>query len=304
MVFSQYFVEFIFYSFLGWIWESIYCTAREHHWMDRGFLFGPYCPIYGSCVVGAEILFGHILPGDLQEMSVPLIFIISMVGSAIAEYGTSWVLEKRFHARWWDYSYMPLNLNGRICLPASAGFGLAGVLCVKVLIPWMNDLHMMIPGLVYEGLGMFFAMIFGADFALTEASLNALLKRIEEYKAEFNERAQETYVKISEAPEAIQNAIAEEREDMRQRREELSDEIRAKGEEITEGLRLRNEERKLRNEERAEEFFGKLSGLQKNKLMNMKRFKHSLPEANDSLEKLRDRLMKFKDISNDKPTAK
>ncbi len=260
--------------------------------MDRGFLFGPYCPIYGSCVVGAEILFEHILPGDMQQMSFLMIFAISYIGSAIVEYATSWVLEKRFHARWWDYSYMPLNINGRICVPASIGFGVAGVFCVKVLIPWMNELHMMIPGLVYEGLGMVLALIFGADFALTEASLNALLKRMEEYKADFNARAQETYVKLSEAPEAIQTAIAEEREDMRQRREEIADEIRAKGEEITEELRLRSEERRMRRDEMTEEFFSKLNGFQLSKFKNMKRFMPKLPEDSAVFDKLKEHINK------------
>ena len=287
MIFAQLFVEFIFFSFLGWIWESIYCTAREHHWMDRGFLFGPYCPIYGSCVVGAEILFGYVLPGDLQEMSVPLVFIISMVGSAIAEYATSWVLEKRFHARWWDYSYMPFNLNGRICLPASIGFGLAGILCVKVLIPFMSGLHSEIPGLVYEGIAMVLAAVFGADFALTEASLNALLKRMEDYKAEFNAKAQETYVKISEAPEVIHTAIAEEREEIKERREARAEELRYRREEVAEELKRRREQILAKHS-------SGLSGFQQSKLKNMKRFVPELPEDLEAYEKLKEKVLNFK----------
>ena len=276
MLIAQYFVEFIFYSFLGWVWESFYCTVREKHWQDRGFLFGPYCPIYGSCIVGAEILFGHILPGEMSDMSIPMIFAVSYIGSAIVEYVTSWVLEKRFHARWWDYSYMPLNINGRICVPASIGFGVAGVFCVKVLIPWMGEMHALIPGLVYEGLAMILAMIFGADIALTETSLNALLKRLEDYKADFNQHAQETYVRISEAPEAIQTALEEQREDLRERREEFGDELKAIGEEII------------------NDHIRRLNGFQKSKLKNMTRFMPGLPEDRDVLEKLREGALKFK----------
>ena len=127
MLIAQYFTEFMFYSFLGWVWESIYCTIKEKHWQDRGFLFGPYCPIYGSCIVAAEIVFGHLIPGGMGNMSFPMIFIISYIGSAIAEFSTSWILEKRFHARWWDYSDMPLNIQGRICVPVSICFGAAGI---------------------------------------------------------------------------------------------------------------------------------------------------------------------------------
>ena len=92
MLISWYFVEFIFYSFLGWIWESIYCTAKEKKWADRGFLFGPVCPIYGSCVVAASMVFS-LIPG-LSDPSFPVwaVFIICYVGSAVAEFGTSWVI--------------------------------------------------------------------------------------------------------------------------------------------------------------------------------------------------------------------
>ena len=279
MLIAQYFVEFMFYSFLGWVWESIYCTAKEKHWQDRGFLFGPYCPIYGSCVVAAEIVFGHLIPGGMENMSFLTIFIISYIGSAIAEFGTSWVLEKRFHARWWDYSEMPLNIQGRICVPVSICFGVAGVFCVKVLIPFMSGLHDTIPGLFYEGAAMVLAMIFGADYALTEASLNALLKRMEEYKADFNERAQETYEKISEAPMAIRTAVSEQREEIRERREILEEELRASA-----------EERKLRREELAEEFMDKINGFQRSKLNNFKKLIPRIPEEKDALERLKNHI--------------
>ena len=94
MVIAQYFVEFIFYSFLGWIWESIYCSVNEKKWADRGFLFGPICPIYGSCVVATSALFS--LFGFLSSPDFPIwgIFIICYIGSAVAEYATYWVFEK------------------------------------------------------------------------------------------------------------------------------------------------------------------------------------------------------------------
>ena len=285
MIFAQYFVEFMFYSVLGWVWESIYCPIKEQHWQDRGFLFGPYCPIYGSCIVAAEIVFGHLLPGGMQNMSFLTIFVISYIGSAVAEFGTSWVLEKRFHARWWDYSEMPLNIQGRICVPVSICFGVAGIFCVKVLIPWMSGLHTEIPGLVYEGLAMILAAIFGADYALTEASLNSLLKRMEEYKADFNERAQETYVKISEAPTAIKTAVSEQREELREKREILGEELK----EV-------HEEHRLKREELAEEFLTKINGFQQSKLKNIKKFVSEIPEDHEAYEKLRDKVSVFKNI--------
>nr|WP_297703101.1 hypothetical protein [uncultured Butyrivibrio sp.] len=222
MLIAQYFVEFIFYSFLGWVWESIYCTIKEKKWADRGFLFGPVCPIYGSCVVTTSIVFSVF--GFLSSPDFPIwgVFIICYLGSAVAEYATSWILEKRFHARWWDYSTIPLNINGRICVPVSIAFGLAGVAIVKYLIPAVENVHTMVNPLVYEVLAIIFAGIFGADYALTEASLSALLKDVEQMHEEFNTKAQQRYERVAATPKIIEQKLIEEKENMDARRDQLA----------------------------------------------------------------------------------
>ncbi len=222
MVIAQYFVEFMFYSFLGWVWESIYCTAKEKKWADRGFLFGPICPIYGSCVVVASAVFSSI--DVLRSPDFPIwgIFILCYIGSAVAEFATSWVLEKRFNARWWDYSELPLNIQGRICVPVSIAFGLAGVAVVKFLIPAIEGVHEVVSPVVYEVLAIILAAIFGADFALTEASLSALLKDVKQMHEEFNQKAQERYEKVAAAPKVIEQKIAEGKELAEERHEQLA----------------------------------------------------------------------------------
>ncbi len=217
MIVAQYFVEFIFYSFLGWVWESIYCTIQEKKWADRGFLFGPICPIYGSSVIGASVLFSLIPALSAPSFPVWGIFIICVIGSAIAEFGTSWVLEKRFNARWWDYSNMPLNVQGRICLPVSLCFGLAGVAIVKWLLPFVSGLHQTIPDIIYVVLGLVLAGIFGADFALTEASLSSLLKDVERMHTEFCEKSQANYEKVHEEVVTIETKVNESRQAMAER---------------------------------------------------------------------------------------
>ena len=222
MVVAQYFVEFIFYSFLGWVWESIYCSAKEKKWADRGFLFGPICPIYGSCVVVASAVFSSV--DVLRSPDFPIwgIFILSYIGSAIAEFVTSWVLEKRFNARWWDYSTIPLNIQGRICVPVSIAFGLAGVAVVKFLIPAVENVHALVNPVVYEVLAIVMAGIFGADYALTEASLSALLKDVKQMHEEFNIKAQERYEKVTSAPKVIEHKLAEGKEFAEERYELLT----------------------------------------------------------------------------------
>lgn len=222
MVIAQYFVEFMFYSFLGWVWESIYCTVKEKKWADRGFLFGPICPIYGSCVVVASAVFSSIDVLNSPNFPIWGIFILCYIGSAVAEFATSWVLEKRFDARWWDYSELPLNIQGRICVPVSIAFGLAGVAVVKFLIPAIEGVHEVVSPVVYEVLAIILAAIFGADFALTEASLSALLKDVKQMHEEFNEKAQERYEKVAAAPKVIEQKIAEGKELAEERHEQLA----------------------------------------------------------------------------------
>ena len=135
------------------------------------------------------------------------VFALCFAGSVAVEYGTSWILEKRFHTRWWDYSDIPLIINGRICVPASMGFGLAGVFIVKYLIPAVESIHMLVNPGVYEFLALIFALALGADLALTEASLSSLLKRVEDAHIEFNEKAQINYEKIVSAPGILKNCM-------------------------------------------------------------------------------------------------
>ena len=98
------------------------------------------------------------------------------------------MLEKIFHAVWWDYSTVPLNINGRICLPATCGFGLAGIVIVRYLFPFIRSLHQENRPLLNEGLSLFFMFLFAMDLALTIASLTELITKMENYSREFNAR--------------------------------------------------------------------------------------------------------------------
>lgn len=101
---EHYFLWFLFYSFVGWMYESILVSCQQHRLVNRGFLNGPLCPIYGTgAILGVAIL------GNVHNPII--IFLISMVGATILEYTTSWVMEQLFHARWWDYSNFRFNLQ-------------------------------------------------------------------------------------------------------------------------------------------------------------------------------------------------
>ena len=209
MIVSHYFNLFMLFSFIGWVYECTYCTVREKRWQNRGFLFGPICPIYGIAVVGALILF-QMVPAATGEVPFPLwqVFLISMAGSAVLEFVTSVILEKCFHAVWWDYSNIPFNIQGRICLPASLGFGAAGVVIVGWVFPWMESLEAASPRnpLATEAVSLLLAFGLGMDLALTVASLTKIVERMDAAEQQFNARVESGYRVLQQGPAAALDA--------------------------------------------------------------------------------------------------
>ena len=131
----QAFLIFIMFSVLGWISEVLYVGIfYEHKFVNRGFLHGPLCPIYGFG--GVVIL---LLPAVLYKTWIPLFF-ASMILCTAVEYFASWIMEKLFHTRWWDYSHYKFNINGRICLLYSVLFGALGLVIIHFVYPYILKL--------------------------------------------------------------------------------------------------------------------------------------------------------------------
>ena len=125
-----YFMMFLIYSVAGWIMECTLSIIQKHKFVNRGFLIGPYCPIYGVGVVSVHLL-------------LPLLFILGTLICGTLEYMTSFFMEKIFHARWWDYSQKKFNINGRVCLETLIPFGVLSTLIISFVNPWILDkLHM------------------------------------------------------------------------------------------------------------------------------------------------------------------
>ena len=196
MFVAKYFNEFIIFSCIGWLYECTYCTFKDHKWQNRGFLFGPVCPIYGVGALLCVIVFGRIsgkLGFPYQTLGNWKIFFVCMVGSAIIELVTSIVLERFFHAAWWDYTDMPLNFQGRICLPASIGFGLAGVVIVRYILPIVIHAEAATHPILNEVMSLIFMAVFAADTVLTVSGLTDLLKKVEGVEENVNVRMQSAY---------------------------------------------------------------------------------------------------------------
>lgn len=130
--FATWFIIFIIYSIAGWCMEVIINIFQHHKFINRGFLVGPICPIYGTGAVAISL----VLSGAESPFAI---FCVSLVGSAILEYLASYLMEKFFRVRWWDYSNKPFNINGRICLTSLIAFGFFGVLAIKVITPALQS---------------------------------------------------------------------------------------------------------------------------------------------------------------------
>lgn len=125
-----YCILFIIYSFLGWLMEVLFCWVNTKKLLNRGFLIGPICPIYGvGCILLTVLLHKFI------KYPVAL-FVLSIAVCSVLEYMTSYILEKVFKIRWWDYSDKKYNINGRICLETMVPFGIIGTLIVYFVNPF------------------------------------------------------------------------------------------------------------------------------------------------------------------------
>lgn len=132
--FFYYFILFIFYSFCGWCMEEVVCSIAAKKIANRGFLIGPYCPIYGYASIFMILLLNR------YNDDMFALFIMSAVLCTVLEYLTSLAMEKLFHARWWDYSNRKFNINGRVCLVNSIFFGILGCLLIHYINPFITSL--------------------------------------------------------------------------------------------------------------------------------------------------------------------
>ena len=130
-----YVLLFFTYAIIGWVMEVTVKYIQYKRFINRGFLIGPYLPIYGA----GGILITLFLKRYLNDPIA--LFVFGMIICTILEYITSFVMEKLFHARWWDYSNKKFNINGRVCLGTMIPFGLLGLLIMYVLNPFfLNSL--------------------------------------------------------------------------------------------------------------------------------------------------------------------
>lgn len=158
--------DFMYYVWLfcllavfGWIWEGFLYLFKDDTYVNRGFLTGPWLPIYG---IGGVLL--ELLLHKWRDKPI-MIFVSSLVICTLLEYLTGWYLELTWGVKWWDYSGMPLNLHGRICFLGSVMFGLGGMLLVWVISPLFYSLYRQVPIRLRNAIGLAVILLLVADAA-------------------------------------------------------------------------------------------------------------------------------------------
>lgn len=160
------FFFFMIYSFIGYLTEITCCSINNKKLIvNRGFCLGPYLPIYGSSSVIMNIFLAK------YSKDIVTLFVMSAFVCTLMEYMTSLILEKIFHARWWDYTEKKFNLSGRVCLENSCLFGLGGVFIVSILHPFLDGLVSMIPHNVLIILSIVLFVIFMIDVIITVTTM-------------------------------------------------------------------------------------------------------------------------------------
>ncbi len=134
-----YILIFFTYSFAGWFMESVGGILKVKKFVNRGFLIGPYCPVYGYGVVLITLLL------DKYKTDIALVFVLSVLICGVLEYLTSYYMEKLFNARWWDYHNRKFNINGRICLETLLPFGIGGTLILCFINPLLINIFTKLP---------------------------------------------------------------------------------------------------------------------------------------------------------------
>lgn len=202
-----YILYFFFYSAVGWLFESIYCSIGEKKLINRGFLTGPICPIYGK---GALVM-ALLLYNPFRDKPM-VVFFLGMVFCDMVEYASSFIMEKLFNARWWDYKDELLNVKGRICLKHTLYWGIAATFFVKTVHPIVVNMFEKIPTKYIVPVTSVILVIFTIDLAYAVVKAIGLIKlknKLNELKELITSNTNEARQQLGDAYLTVKAAVEE-----------------------------------------------------------------------------------------------
>lgn len=216
-----YFLLFLIYSFIGWIMEICVTFYKSKKIINRGFLIGPYCPIYGYASIIMILYLNHYKDNPLT------VFLLAVVICTFIEYIISYIMEKLFNARWWDYSNYKFNINGRVCLINAFFFGVLGTFLVYYANPFFENILLKINTNTLNTISLILMILFTTDFITSmyatfklKSSINKINKdNTEEFKKKFREKIENKILsrRILKAYPKYKNNIIKKIEEYRQK---------------------------------------------------------------------------------------
>lgn len=234
------FLYFIAYSVLGWCMETVYCSVQAGHFVPRGFLYGPLCPIYG---VGVLMMICWFQP----LMDWPFLFYVAAtVGMTSWEYFVGWFLETTTHVKYWDYSDKRFNIKGRVCLSIAMTWGILSYLVLYFIHPFVSAQLRRIPDIARYVLDGVFLGLLIADAGVTIYQLaksSRLLSKLQQAKNELHfqfelERA-ELSDRLADAKAGLDEAAQLHRAELLSAKQARQDELVARTERLTRRFRAR-----------------------------------------------------------------
>ncbi len=191
---SYYFLLFFSISIAGWCVETVFCSCWEKRLnLNRGFLIGPYIPIYGCGGLLAILLLNRYYDDPI------VVFILALVAFSALEYFTSYIMEKLFNARWWDYSNQKYNINGRIVLSNSLLFGLMGLLLIYVVNPFYSSFLKSFNETTLEIVAVICFIIFITDFIVSFVIISKLKNTTRKLKDSTNEISEQVRQELNKS---------------------------------------------------------------------------------------------------------
>lgn len=202
----QWLFLFYFYCFCGWCIESAYVSIKSKQLVNRGFMRGPFLPLYGS---GGIMML--VVSAPFQD-NIVLVYIAGCIGASILEYVTGITMEALFKVRYWDYSDQPFNFQGQICLGTSLSWGLLTILMTEFVHKPVEKLMLMIPFRILVPVTAVLTVLIAADFALScKAALDIrdILVKMEKAKEELERISKRLDVIVALANEERENRKVE-----------------------------------------------------------------------------------------------
>lgn len=275
---------FLVYAFIGWCTEVAYAALDTGKFVNRGFLNGPYCPIYGCGVV---IVVAALTP--LKD-NLLILFAGSFLLTTTLEFLTGFLLEKVFHNKWWDYSNFPFNIRGYVCLKFSVYWGLACTFVMDIVHPLIYRLITAVPRIPGTVVLVLLMSVFAVDFVITVATifrLNRHLAAMDEIAAKIHSISDEIGVRVYENVAAADNIQREYRLMFDENVMELAGELNYR-------RNVRNEEREKKKRE-LEALGAKYRQLMAQKNFGFGRLLKAFPDMisrnqNETLQKYREHL--------------